>query len=352
MVFIPGGALVAGTSPDTLPRIADEEMPGEQVILRDFYIDIYPYPNEEGAIPLTNVTQPDASGMCAEQGKRLCSELEWEKACKGPQNTVYEYGNRYRAERCGTGAQPALRPSGFRVGCSSEYGVSDMHGGVWEWTRSPWGRGSERPLVAVRGGNALAGELVGRCANAMGRPPNAKAGSVGFRCCAGPPNDAEVVLSIERVTKLKHRDVLDKALAAKAEAMLPPEAEKELGRHGSFKIDRMWDWWPIGNERLVLFGGCAGAHGGGSCGLVITRVTLGRINVLGFAGSGIWPPAVQSDGDHRDVWAFGADELGSFKRSLAYVWGRVRVGDKERALPKRKSKKSDKKSKERRQPPR
>ena len=32
----PGGALVAGTAPDTLPRIADEEMSGEQVILKDF----------------------------------------------------------------------------------------------------------------------------------------------------------------------------------------------------------------------------------------------------------------------------------------------------------------------------
>ena len=84
MVFIPGGALVAGTPPEKLPRIADEEMPGEQVILKGFYIDVFPYPNEEGAIPLTNLSEPEAEGLCAELGKRLCTELEWERACKGP----------------------------------------------------------------------------------------------------------------------------------------------------------------------------------------------------------------------------------------------------------------------------
>ena len=185
MAFIPPGALVAGTPPDSLPRIADEEMPGEQVILKGFYIDVFPHPNEEGAIPLTNVTQTEANGLCMEQGKRLCTELEWERACKGPDNTGYEYGERYRPEACGTGSTPALRPSGLRVGCRSEFGVRDLHGGVWEWTSSSWGRSSPRQLVTVRGGNAPAGELVGRCANAMGRPAETKAGSVGFRCCAG-----------------------------------------------------------------------------------------------------------------------------------------------------------------------
>src|SRR5262245_41437490 len=39
MVWIPPGPLVAGTPPDRLPRIADEEMAGEQVILKGYYID-------------------------------------------------------------------------------------------------------------------------------------------------------------------------------------------------------------------------------------------------------------------------------------------------------------------------
>ena len=53
MVWIPRGPLVAGTPEGSLPRVADEEMPGEQVILKGYYIDVFPYPNEEGAIPLS-----------------------------------------------------------------------------------------------------------------------------------------------------------------------------------------------------------------------------------------------------------------------------------------------------------
>src|SRR5262249_36339436 len=56
MVWIPSGVLIAGTPPDRLPRIADEEMPGEQVVMHGFYMDEYPHPNEIGAIPTTNVT--------------------------------------------------------------------------------------------------------------------------------------------------------------------------------------------------------------------------------------------------------------------------------------------------------
>src|SRR5688500_10808005 len=39
MVWIPPGVLIAGTPADKLPRVADEEMAGEQVVMRGFYID-------------------------------------------------------------------------------------------------------------------------------------------------------------------------------------------------------------------------------------------------------------------------------------------------------------------------
>ncbi len=345
MIWIPAGALVAGTPPDNLPRIADEEIPGEQVMLRGFHIDIYPFPNEEGAIPLTGVSQAEAAGTCAELGKRLCSELEWERACKGPSNHTYEYGDRYKSDRCGTGTAAALRPSGLRVGCSSDYGVFDMHGGVWEWTSSSWGRGSSRPLATVRGGNATAGELVGRCANAMGRPSDSKSSALGFRCCAGPKNEAEVVLNIERFAKLKHRDAVDKALAAKLNELLPEAALKNLGENVEFRVDRLWDWSPVGNEQLIVAGGCAARSS--NCGALILRSSLARTSVLGWAESGHYTPAVQSEDGIRDVWVFGQDELGSFKRLVTYGWGTVSVGEKERKLPQA-SKKKDKKARKER----
>jgi formylglycine-generating enzyme required for sulfatase activity len=68
MVWIEGGSLVAGTPVNVVPRKADREMSGEQVVLDGFYIDEYAYPNEQGAIPTTGVTQADAEQMCEERG--------------------------------------------------------------------------------------------------------------------------------------------------------------------------------------------------------------------------------------------------------------------------------------------
>ncbi|MBX3184162.1 MAG: formylglycine-generating enzyme family protein [Polyangiaceae bacterium] len=337
MVWIPPGALVAGTPASVYPRAAEAEMPGEQVILKGFYIDEYPYPNEQGAIPLTNVSQAEAASHCEEQGKRLCSELEWERACKGPKNRVYEYGDEYRPEVCNTGAAPRMLPSGMLFGCRSEFGVRDLHGGVWEWTGSLYGRGAspEGPkLGTLRGGNATSGEVVGRCANSASSPVERRAGTVGFRCCAGPRNAAEVTLRVVRGTPLSLRDKLDKELAAKIERLLPASAATDLGRTDGFKLQWLWAWRPVANEELTIGGGCVGLAYEPRCGVLITRVVLDEPMLLGWASSGHWAPTLQLDVDARDLWLFGGDKAGQFKRLLGYVWGRVGVGAVERNLPK------------------
>lgn len=339
MVWIPGGALVAGTPPDAYPRLADEEMPGEQVILHGFYMDVFPFPNEEGAIPRTSVTQAEAAALCEERDKRLCTELEWERACKGPNNFTYEYGNTHRAERCATGNPSAMRPTGFLVGCKSEFGVRDLHGGVWEWTDSPWGRGSERPLVALRGGNAPQGELVGRCANAIGRSADTRAANIGFRCCAGPRNESEVVLDVVRGDKLDARLSPDKDLATAALGSLPEEAKTDIGGQKGFRFEREWIWRPIGNEELHVLSGCSGLAVKPACGIVVVRATLTSPKILAWVSSGHWAPMLHMDTDPRDIWLFGGDELGQFRRQVGYVWGHVSVGPKERKVPRPKKKK-------------
>lgn len=339
MIWIEGGALVAGTPPERLPRIADEEMPGEQVVLKGFYIDVFPYPNEEGAIPLTNVTQPEAARLCAERGKRLCTEFEWERACKGPENWVYEYGDQYRPDRCGTGTEPVLRPSGLRVACRSDFGVRDMHGGAWEWTASPWGRGTTRQLFTVRGGNSPAGELAGRCANAMGRPPASSSPIVGFRCCGGEPNPAEVVLDVRRGKPLEVKERFDRPLAKKIVSMLPEQAKKELAGRGEPVFDRLWLWHPIGNEELVLLRVCAGIGWKPACGVVVARVILERVEILGWASSMHRFPTLKIDRDPRDLWVISGDDSGTTQKRIAYLWGRVSIGPDERRLPKKKRKK-------------
>lgn len=332
MAWIPRGPLVAGTPEGSLPRVADEEMPGEQIILKGYYIDIFPYPNEEGAIPLSNVTQEAAAGLCAERGKRLCSELEWERACKGPDNHRYEYGDAYRPERCGTGAQPLLRPVGIRVACHSDFGVRDLHGGAFEWTSSPWGRGSAPGFASVRGGNSADGELTGRCANAEPQKVGAASGTVGFRCCAGAANSAEVVLDIKRGQSLKLLDKLDKDHLSQLLDALPDEAKKDLGGRPSTTVDHQWTWHPIGNEELYATRLCSNLTTRPACGVVVDRVVLGKPNVLGWASSRHWLPSVETDRDARDLWMIGGDETGTYQRLIQYRYGKIAITPEEHRL--------------------
>lgn len=331
MVWVPGGPLVAGTPEGSLPRVADEEMPGEQVILKGYYVDVFPFPNEEGAIPLTNVTQEVALASCTERGKRLCTELEWERACKGPDNRRYEYGETYRAERCGTGTTPVMRPTGIRVGCRSDFGVRDLHGGAWEWTASDWHRGSAPGLVSVRGGNSPDGEIVGRCANARAQKPTQSSGSVGFRCCAGAANAVEVVLDIKRGPELKACDRIDKAQLAQILDALPSAALAELGR-GNLNVDHQWVWHPIGNEELYATRLCSGLGQRPACGVMINRMVLGRPTALTWASSRHWLPSVETDRDPRDLWMIGGDETGTFQRLIQYRYGTVVVSAEEHRL--------------------
>ena len=261
MVWIPEGTLVAGTPPEQLPRIADEEMPGEQLVLHGFFIDIFAQPNEEGAIPETGATLAHAAKVCTDQGKRLCSELEWERACKGPENTTYEYGDRYRAEACITGRSSRMLPSGYRPACRSEFGVRDMHGGVWEWTGSHFGRGRDANLFTLRGGNGAAGEVVGRCANSMARAPETISSQIGFRCCKGEVNEARVDFRIETGPPLAERGQVDRALTRALDAALPDDVRQTLSGYGAWRISSLWDWRPIGNITWLVGGGCAGEFG-------------------------------------------------------------------------------------------
>lgn len=330
MVWVPEGALIAGTPPNQLPRVADEEMPGEQVMLNGFFIDIFAYPNEEGAIATTGVTHQQAESLCAEQDKRLCTELEWERACKGPQNTTYEYGDRYRAEACLTGRPPRMLPSGYRPACRSEFGVRDLHGSVWEWTQSRWGRGTRANLYSLRGGNAAAGELVGRCANAMGRPPETTSAQIGFRCCKGEPNGAEVRLHIERGVPLDYKGKGGREIAQKLEALLPVDVRQQLAKYGSFRLTSVWDWHPIGNVELVLGAVCAGFSPKRRCGVLVARLSGSARELMAWAWVGHFPPAVRVSDDPRRLLVQGGDRVSFFRQPVLYEWGSVRVAEIER----------------------
>jgi formylglycine-generating enzyme len=345
MVWIPPGILLAGTPEGRLPRVADAEMPGSQVVMRGFFIDELPYPNEAGGIPITNVTQPQAADLCEQQGKRLCTELEWERACKGPNNTTYPYGDTYRAAECGTGVlRPAVPPTGVLAGCKSGFGVRDLHGGVWQWTASPWGRATVGNQVTLRGGNASAGEVVGRCANAAPRRPSDAQPNTGFRCCAGDRNLAEVTINIVRGEALRLIGN-DTALMASLEHDPPAELARLLDGKASFKVLQTWRWHPIGNEELILQSGCANPDDHALCGIAVGRPRLAQgkrsLQQLGFASSGWWLPALHEDLDPRELWVFGGDKDGGYRRRLGYAWGSIAVGQPERNIKKKRKRREN-----------
>jgi formylglycine-generating enzyme len=338
MIWISPGTLVAGTTKDRTPRIADEELPGEPIALAGFYIDEFAYPNEGGAIPKTGMSRDEAAGLCATQEKRLCTELEWERACKGPSNSTYEYGEIYRAAECLMGQAGRLAPSGLRVACRSGFGVHDMHGGPWEWTASTWRRGAGPHPGVARGGNSDAGELVGRCANAAAVAPGTRRPDLGVRCCAGDANKVEIKLAVARGKPLESRRY-DNAFAASIVQTIQSNPPPELAGDTPFRVDRIWNWHPVGNEELVVVAGCVKRSPHSDCGAGIFRLRRAgdsgaeRPVLVGFASSGWWMSVIKTDHMGRDLLVFGGDGNTTFKRRIAYVWGRVAIGEPERSRP-------------------
>ncbi len=236
-----------------------------------------------------------------------------------------------------------MRPTGIRVACRSDFGARDMHGGAWEWTASDWGRGTTAGFVSVRGGNSPDGEIVGRCANARAQKPNVASGTVGFRCCAGPENTALVVLDIKRGPSLELLTRIDKAELTQILDALPKEAQADVGALRGMKVDHQWLWRPIGNEELYATRVCTGLGQRPACGVAITRSTLGRPSVLGWASSRHWLPSVETDRDPRSLWMIGGDETGTYQRLIQYRFGQVVVLAEEHRLRESLSKKKKRK---------
>ncbi|ATB42243.1 hypothetical protein CYFUS_007721 [Cystobacter fuscus] len=149
-----------------------------------FCIDEFEFPNQAGAVPRVDVTWEEARAECAGLGKRLCTEDEWEKACKGPGSLRYPYGATFDAQGCntqGNAGEPAA--SGSFARCRSGYGVADMSGNVAEWTSSSMG-GADR---VQKGGAFDRQQPSVRCSARLSAEPDSGSASVGFRCCKGEP---------------------------------------------------------------------------------------------------------------------------------------------------------------------
>ena len=59
---------------------------------------------------------------------------------------------------------------------------------------------------------------------------------------------------------------------------------------------------------------------------------------MGFVSSERWQPTIGEADSPRELYVYGGDDAGAFRRRLSYEWGKIGVGDKARKI-KRKGKK-------------
>jgi len=183
--------------------------PPEMVLADGFCIDRYEAPNQFGEKPLVMQSAVLAEQWCAKNGKRLCTEDEWDTACEGPSKSVYPYGDIHVAGRCNDDktwkvvSESALATwpsqaaeseveklwqgsqSGADSECVSGYGVFDMTGNIEEWVVRTKPHANSYPHVLK--GCYWAGCFGGSKPTCQSTNPAHADGfmfyETGFRCC-------------------------------------------------------------------------------------------------------------------------------------------------------------------------
>ncbi len=169
MVPMAAGPVVLGTDD---PEASDEEIPAWSTQLKRFEIDRYEVSNyqyglcmEAGACqepndpaqfrdenyadyPVAGVTAFQADAYCRWLGKRLPTELEWERAARGPAGRPWPWGDAQPSpETANLAFDDAVEgkllpvdslPAGASLAPENVY---NLIGNVWEWTSSYAGEG-------------------------------------------------------------------------------------------------------------------------------------------------------------------------------------------------------------------
>lgn len=163
--------------------------------------------SEVGVVPQGYLSQPLARLACENAGKRLCTEAEWIRACRGRAPRKFPYGDRYEPGRCNVyrhvhpalllhGASwyghrdprlnlvdeadgsPLLRATGSTATCASEWEgdrVYDMAGNMDEWV--------DAERAAFLGGFYARSTREGCEARVGSHAPAYYDYSTGSRCC-------------------------------------------------------------------------------------------------------------------------------------------------------------------------
>ena len=189
LIHIPAGEFEMGSSRAEDPEAFEGELPQHIVYLDAYWIDKTEVSNAEYAMcaadsgactkPANNysltrdsyydnsqyadylvilVSWDQAAAYCAWAGRRLPTEAEWENSARGPEGSIYPWGNSFDgtlANYCDANCKTDWKDSSFDDGYTdtspvgeysggaSMYGIPDMAGNVYEWVADWYGSYSQ-----------------------------------------------------------------------------------------------------------------------------------------------------------------------------------------------------------------
>jgi formylglycine-generating enzyme required for sulfatase activity len=231
MVFIPGGEFNRGRTHEWAdyklhyyPNALKDDVPVRPIYVDPFFMDESEVTNERYAVfvkatgrrapyhwvkgqiaqgkeshPVVNVSWEDAMAFCAWDSKRLPTEAEWERACRGvAENSMYPWGDTAPTSK-EAHFDSETGPTAVCSKTKNYFGLCDIVGNVWEWTadwydrnyyqaapaRNP--RGPESGIYRVlRGGSWFdQPKLFLTCSYRSWARQAERSPTIGFRCVKG-----------------------------------------------------------------------------------------------------------------------------------------------------------------------